>query len=511
MDPEFALSRTQLPLAFLYRHARETPERAALMQAGRQISYGELLQRVQVAAARLAAAGVQAEDRVVLLAGNSLDYPVAVYAVGYLGALIVPINFRLATGEIAYILQDCTPRVVLADEERVAAAQDAARDAGSQVLGLSAVTACDGPLPVVLPPAAPAADADQAIMYTSGTTGRPKGAVLTYGNVLAASQAMFETWNFVPGEDVILVVTPMFHIAAFNVLRGGLNAGVTLLVAPSMLFDADQTLDLIERERVTHTFMVPAQWQMMIDAQQQRARDLSSLKLYVYGAAPATRALLVALSQTFTSGEPRQAFGQTETTASGVSLAPQYALSKLGSVGLPDRRYSVRVVDGNMQDVPRGEVGEIVYRGPGVMSRYWNNEAATAEAFHGGWFHSGDLVRQDEDGFIYVVDRAKDMIISGGENIYSAELESVVASHPQVLDVAIVGRADEKWGEIPVAVVVPRDPADAPTLEEIRAFCDGKLARYKQPRALRVIEQFPRTGTGKIQKNLLRQQVSEDA
>ena len=511
MDPELALSRTQLPLASLYRHARETPERPALIQAERQICYGELLQRVQCTAARLAAAGVQAGDRVLLLAGNSLDYPVAVYAAGYLGALVVPVNFRLAAGEIAYILQDCTPRVVLTDGERAAVAREAARGTDSQVLDLAAVAALGGELPAVPPPAVPPADADQAIMYTSGTTGRPKGAVLTHGNVQAASQAMFEAWGFVPGEDVVLVVTPMFHIAAFNVLRGGLSAGVTLLVAPSMLFDPDQTLDLIERYRVTHTFMVPAQWQMMIDAQQKRARDLSSLKLYVYGAAPATHALLTALGRTFTSGQSRQAFGQTETTASGVSLAPQHALSKLGSVGLPDRHYSIRVVDASMQDVPRGEVGEIVYRGPGVMSRYWNNEAATAEAFHGGWFHSGDLVRQDEDGFIYVVDRAKDMIISGGENIYSAELEGVLASHPKVLDVAVVGREDEKWGEIPVAVVVPRDPADAPTLEEIRAFCDGKLARYKQPRALRVIEQFPRTGTGKIQKNLLRQQVSEDA
>ncbi|WP_101653343.1 AMP-binding protein [Brevibacterium ihuae] len=514
MDLEFELARTHLPIAGVYRHAHEMPERTALVAGDTVISYGELLERVQATAARLTAAGVGRGDRVALVAGNAAEFAVVPYAAYLIGAIIVPVNFRLAAGEIAYILDNCEPSVVVADAERAEVTRTA--------LGAPVVGRAGGPAPELIDlleitapadesltapdPVVCSIDDDQAIMYTSGTTGRPKGAVLTYSNFLATTMRSSASWQYVPGADAVLIASPMFHIAAFNVLTTNIANGATSVITPSTGFDAGHLLDVMAEHHVTRTFMVPAQWQLIVDEQRRNPRQVD-LRFYSWGAAPATEALLTAMGETFPEASSQAAFGQTETTACGVSLSHEDSLRKLGSVGLPDRNYSIRVVDPEMNDVPRGEVGEIVYRGPGVMSRFWNNEAATAEAFAGGWFHSGDLVRQDEEGFLYVVDRVKDMIISGGENIYCAELENVIAWHPKVAEVAVVGRADEKWGEVPVAMIVPRSDDDAPTLEEIREFCDGKLARYKLPKDIVVKDAFPRSGTGKIQKTVLRDEV----
>ncbi len=505
MDLEFELSRTHLPIASLYRHARQLGDRPAFVDADRTINYRQLLRRVQVAAARLAELGVGRGDRVALIAGNSVDYPVPVYAANYLGALIVPINFRLAAEEIAYILENCTPTVVVADEEYADVTRKANSGLDTTQLDLAELAA-DGQPHAIPDPVLCAPDDDRAIMYTSGTTGRPKGAVLSYSNFFTMTARMTASWGYEAGKDAVLIASPMFHIAAFNVMTSDIANAAASIITSSTGFDPGHLLDLMERHKVTQTFMVPAQWQLIVNEQRRQPRDLS-LKFYSWGASPATEALLTSLRETFANANSQAAFGQTETTAIGAALSHEDSLRKLGTVGLPDRNFSIRIVDADMNDVPQGEVGEIVYRGPGIMSRFWNNEAATREAFAGGWFHSGDLVRQDEEGFIYVVDRAKDMIISGGENIYSAELENVIAWHPKVAEVAVVGRPDEKWGEIPVAVIIPRDPQDPPTLEEIRAACEDKLARYKMPKAIVLRDVFPRSGTGKVQKIVLRQEI----
>ena len=505
MDLGLELSRTHLPIARVYRHAQQLPDTTALVEGDVELTFGELWERIQTAAARLADAGVSRGDRVAIVAGNSAAYPVLVYAVNYLGAIIVPVNFRLAAGEIGYILTNCEPNVVVADAERANTTQDAIAGVSVQFLDLDQVVA-PGSLEGVPAPIICDLSDDQAIMYTSGTTGRPKGAVLTYSNFHATVLRISNSWNVTPGRDGVLIASPMFHIAAFNVLLGSVaNAGKTV-ITPSTSFDPAHLLDVMEEHGVTRTFMVPAQWQLIAEEQRRKPRNVE-LGFYSWGAAPATESLLMMLRETFPDADSQAAFGQTETTASGVSLSHEDSLRKLGSVGLPDVNYSIRVVDSNMRDVPRGEVGEIVYRGPGVMDRFWNDPRATAEAFAGGWFHSGDLVRQDAEGFIYVVDRVKDMIISGGENIYCAELENTIAWHPKVAEVAVVGRPDEKWGEVPVAVIIPRDRNDVPTLEDIREFCDGKLARYKHPKDLILRESFPLSGTGKIRKTDLRQEV----
>lgn len=510
MNIAFELSRTHLPIASLMRHASELPERIALIDGGdggTRITFAELLSRVRSTASRLVAAGVERGSRVAVVAGNQAIYPIVAFATNYLGAIYVPVNFRLTAGEIAYILDNCEPTIVVADAERYEVIHSAIAMAQSDItLGdLDRLTE-PGSDEVIPEPVVSSATDDQAIIYTSGTTGRPKGAVLSYSNVLATTMRTSATGNFVPGQETALLASPMFHIAAFANLDANLANAATTVISPSQGFDAAFTLDEMEKHSVTRTYMVPSQWQLVVEEQRRAPRDIK-LKFYGWGASPATEAQLTALRETFPNAGSQATFGQTETAGAGVALSHDDSLRKLGSVGLPDRNFSIRVVDAEMNDVARGDVGEIVYRGPGVMSRYWNDPEATEAAFSGGWFHSGDLVRQDDEGFIYVVDRLKDMIISGGENIYCAELENVIAWHPKVADVAIIGRDDEKWGQIPVAALVPRSIDEPPTLEEIREFCDGKLARYKLPKAVLILDAFPRNTTGKVQKTTLRNEL----
>jgi fatty-acyl-CoA synthase len=345
-------------------------------------------------------------------------------------------------------------------------------------------------------------------MYTSGTTGRPKGAVLTHRNLLLHAFSQVAHLGAGPADRVAVPGAPLFHIAG---LAGGLPPlllGGTHVILRSGGFDPVATLDLIERERVSSIFLVPAMWAAVCAVPGIADRDLSSLRRISWGAAPASTTLLRTMIDTFPQAEVVTAFGQTECSPVTCLLRGEDSVRKIGSVGTPMLNVEIRVVDEAMRDVPQGEVGEIVYRGPMVMKEYWGKPEATAEAFAGGWFHSGDLVRQDEDGYFYVVDRKKDMIISGGENIYCAEVEDVLAGHPKVAEVALIGVPDSKYGEAPLAVVAPRDAADPPTSEELAAWCREKLARYKNPREYSIVGALPRNPSGKVLKTALRQEHS---
>jgi fatty-acyl-CoA synthase/long-chain acyl-CoA synthetase len=233
-------------------------------------------------------------------------------------------------------------------------------------------------------------------------------------------------------------------------------------------------------------------------------RDLSALRRAIWGAAPASTTLLRTMIDTFPQAQVVTAFGQTECSPVTCMLRGEDSIRKIGSIGTPMLNVEVRIVDDEMNDVARGEVGEIVYRGPTVMREYWNKPEETAEAFRGGWFHSGDLVRQDEDGYLFVVDRKKDMIISGGENIYCAEVENIVAAHPKVAEVALIGVADATYGEAPLAIIAARDPADPPNAQDIETFCRDHLAAYKRPRDVVIVEALPRDPSGKVLKTTLR-------
>jgi fatty-acyl-CoA synthase/long-chain acyl-CoA synthetase len=357
-------------------------------------------------------------------------------------------------------------------------------------------------------PAAPAWPAvpDEApafIMYTSGTTGRPKGAVLSHRNLTLHAYSNIVA-NGSRGYRVGLSGAPLFHIAGVSGFCINLAQGATTVLTPSGGFDPVAMVDLLERERVSSCFFVPAQWAAIVAVPGLADRDLSALRRCSWGAAPASTTLLRAMIDAFPQADIVTAFGQTECSPVTCLLRGEDALRKIGSIGLPIVNVEARIVDAEMNDVPRGAVGEIVYRGPLVMTGYWNQPEATAEAFRGGWFHSGDLVREDEDGYLFVVDRVKDMIISGGENIYCAEVENVLAAHPKIADVALIGVPDAKYGEAPLAVAVARDPDDPPTAADVEAFCRERLAAYKRPRDLVLVAALPRNPSGKVLKTRLR-------
>jgi fatty-acyl-CoA synthase len=493
------------------------PDATALRFLGRTTTWGELDQRVTALAGALSRRGVEFGDRVLILMLNRTEFIESFLAVNKLGAIAVPVNFRMTPPEIAFLVSDCQARVVITEAvlskvatavrgidamlTTVVVAGAATDDSPSQVIGYDDLVAESGdePKPVDIPNDSPA-----LIMYTSGTTGRPKGAVLTHNNI--AGQAMANLFTISPdiNNDVGFVGVPLFHIAGIGNMISGLLLGLPTVIYPLGAFDPGALLDVLEAEQVTSMFLVPAQWQAVCAEQRANPRKLQ-LRVLSWGAAPASDTLLHDMSETFPGTQIYAAFGQTEMSPVTCMLLAQDAIRKRGSVGKVIPTVAARVVDENMDDVPVGQVGEIVYRAPTLMAGYWNNPKATAEAFAGGWFHSGDLVRQDEEGYVWVVDRKKDMIISGGENIYCAEVENVLAGHPAIAEVAVIGRRDEKWGEVPVAIAARAPLSDSNLdLGDLDAFLTERLARYKHPKALEIVEALPRNPAGKVLKTELR-------
>ena len=500
----------------LARWARRTPDATAVRCGGSGLTYAELDDRVTRLARALADRGVGSGERIAVLALNGIEVWESYLAGVRLGAIVVPVNFRLVADEVAYVLADSGATALIVDDALApVAAKARERVPGVRtvlVIGEAAAGPASEPYEAALgavpaEPPAIAVDEDEPafIMYTSGTTGHPKGAVLTHRNLLMHAFSQIATLGVDPSsEKVGAPGAPMFHIAG---LAGGLPPlllGGVHVILRSGGFDPVATLDLIEQERINSIFLVPAMWAAVVAVPGIAERDLSCLTRISWGAAPASTALLRTMIDTFPQAEVTTAFGQTECSPVTCLLRGEDSVRKIGSVGTPMLNVEVRVVDDLMNDVPRGEVGEIVYRSPMVMKEYWHKPEATAEAFAGGWFHSGDLVREDEDGYFYVVDRKKDMIISGGENIYCAEVEDVLAGHPKVGEVALIGVPDATYGEAPLAIVSPRDPADPPTPDELSAWCRERLAGYKNPRQYAIGGPLPRNPSGKILKTELR-------
>ena len=347
-------------------------------------------------------------------------------------------------------------------------------------------------------------DAPALIMYTSGTTGLPKGAVLTHMNFVISGMSVAVPLRVEGASEVWLSGLPLFHIGGIDcIVPYVFVSGGTVLVLPSGHFSPAEALETMELAGVTGCFFVPAQWQAICEVEGMEERQLS-LKRIGFGAAPTLTPLIDRLAKRFPGVDYLNAFGQTETVGTTTLYSEQDAYFKMGSVGKPIPNVEVRIVDENMEDVKVGEVGEVVYRGPVVFAGYWQRPEETAEAFAGGWFHSGDLCYVDEDGYFYAVDRKKDMIISGGENIYSAEVESVLEAHPQVREVAVIGMPHPEWGETPQAVIVPTDPAEPPSLEAVSSWCRERLAPYKKPTSIRILDALPRNASGKVLKHQLR-------
>ncbi len=508
------LARRQNWVNQLERHALMQPGATALRFLGQTITWAELHRRVAVLADALSRRGVGFGDRVMILMLNRTEFVEAVLAANRIGAIAVPVNFRLTPAELAFLVEDCEARVMITESVLAAVAAAVrnvtpvlstiivAGDAGDDgLVGYEELINEPGEShePVDIPNDSPA-----LIMYTSGTTGRPKGAVLTHTNLTGQTMIGLYT-NGVDANDVGFIGVPLFHIAGIGSMLTGMLLGIPTVIHPLGAFDPGQLLDVLAAEKVTGIFLVPAQWQAVCAEQQANPRDVR-LRVMSWGAAPASDTLLRQMSETFPGTQILAAFGQTEMSPVTCMLLGDDAIRKRGSVGKVVPTVAARVVDEKMNDVAKGEVGEIVYRAPTLMSGYWNNPEATAEAFVGGWFHSGDLVRMDEEGYVWVVDRKKDMIISGGENIYCAEVENVLASHPAIVEVAVIGCAHEKWGEVPIAVaaVAADNPQNKLSLKDLDDFLTERLARYKHPKGLEIVDALPRNPAGKVLKTELR-------
>lgn len=494
---------------WLRRRAERSPDRAAIGGGENSWSYAALEDRVERLSAVLAEGGIKAGDRVAYLGFNHPMIAAALFAAARLGAAFVPLNFRLTARELEFVIGDAGVHTLLAGEEH-AAVVEAVRPSipcerilrvGSPVPGVEALEPLLAAASKVPSARSPEPDDVALLMYTSGTTGRPKGAILTHANLWANNLNWMLASDF-SSRDVGLNCAPMFHVGGLCVtVLPILFAGGQVVLQQQ--FDPAAFLRAIERHRVTVTFAVPA---MMLFASQHpdfTHADLSSLRLIVAGGAPVPEPLLRVYAE---RGIPvSHCYGMTESTSAVTFLETENAVRKLGSCGRPGMLSDVRLIDaaGRVLAEPRSK-GEICMRGPNVTKGYWNLPGATAESLDGdGWFRSGDVGYFDEDGFLYVCDRVKDMIISGGENVYPAEIESALYEHSAIAEVAVIGVPDERWGERVVAVVALK-PGTSLALEDLQSFARERLAGYKIPRELRFLDALPRNSNGKVVKMELR-------
>ncbi|MGP4007278.1 o-succinylbenzoate--CoA ligase [Streptomyces sp. 4N124] len=483
------------------RRARKTPHRTALIHGETTFTYAELYDRTTRLAHALRARGVRRGDRIAYLGPNHPSYLETLFAAGTLGAVFVPLNTRLAGPEIAYQLADSGAKALVYGPafQGLVAGLPGSTDVRAYVevgaeyeeaLASASQDPMDEPV---------GADDTCIIMYTSGTTGRPKGAMLTHGNL---------TWNAINvlvdtdliADERALVSAPLFHTAGLNMLTLPvlLKGGACVLVEA---FVPEATFDLIERHRITFMFGVPTMFDQIARHPRWPDADLSSLRILTCGGSPVSTPLIAAYQErglTFLQG-----YGMTEASPGTLFLDAEHAVSKAGSAGVPHFFSDVRVVRPDLAPVDVGETGEIVVRGPHVMPGYWGLPEETAGSFADGWFRSGDAARIDEDGYVFIVDRIKDMIISGGENIYPAEIEDLLLAHPDIVECAVIGVPDDKWGEVPRAVVVPREDVSVDP-DEILASLSGRLAKYKIPKSVVLVEELPRTASGKLLKSRVR-------
>ena len=497
--------------SWIGRRAAATPRLPAITFDGHTTSYGELLDRIDRLAAELAAGGVGRGDRVGYLGLNDPMFLITLFAAARIGAVFVPLNYRLTAAELGYILADAGVHTLLADARHAAMAGPVPTGSGvRRALALSAVPGWE-PLPDLLAnrgrlaaPVHPRSDEVAVIMYTSGTTGGPKGAMLTHGNLFWNNVNALLCFD-VSQDDVSLVAAPLFHIGGLNVTTlVTLQKGGQIVLMPA--FDPGQALKLIAEYRVTTMFGVPAMFLFMSQVPEFAAADLSSVRFLICGGAPVPETLISRYGQrgiAFVQG-----YGLTETAPLALVLRADEVSVKAGAAGHAVLPLSdVRLVDAENNPVAPGERGEICVRGPQVTAGYWHNREATDAVINaGGWFHTGDIGQADQDGYVYVVDRLKDMVITGGENVYPAEVEAVLYHHPAIAEVAVLGTPHEQWGEA-VTAVVALNPGAALTLEELSAFARDKLAGYKIAPRLEFVDALPRNPAGKVLKYQLLEQL----
>jgi fatty-acyl-CoA synthase len=498
----------------LEHHARSAPDQPIAIFKNETVTYGEMATRASALAAGLYERGVRAGDVVGLLSYNCPEFLETIFAASYLGAIAMPINWRLAAPELRYILEHSEARALVCDEALVDLANDATatmeRDLARVCITASATaTAPDGWTALadlrvesgVPTRAAAASDDVHRLMYTSGTTGRPKGVMLTHANLAWKNLAHIVEFGFT-SADLGLACGPLYHVGALDLTTTSLiAAGATTIIHRQ--FDARDVVDEIERSRVTTVWLAPAMVNAIMALPDIDERDLSSVRLVINGGEKMPIPLIERIQRTFTAAWFADAYGLTETVSGDTFLDRDSLVRKLGSVGRPCLHLELEIWDERGATVPAGETGEVVLRGPKVFKGYWRDPVATAAAFAGGWFHTGDIGVMDDDGYVFIVDRLKDMIVSGGENIASSEIERVLYEHESVVEAAVVGRPDERWGEVPIAYVV-LSPTATTTPDELIEHCRGQLAKFKTPKAVTLIAALPRNPSGKVLKRELR-------
>jgi fatty-acyl-CoA synthase len=494
---------------WIAHHAGRRPATLAVhdLQTNRKFTYADLDKRTNQLTAALAGMGIGKGDRIALLAPNCAEYFELQFACGRLGAIMLPLNWRLTVPELEYILGDSTPKLLIHDKAFAPQAAQLSKhrleidhDTSDSPYerALAKAPAASSPVPLTH-------DDIGMVMYTSGTTGHPKGAIITHGMVF---------WNcvnlgipaLITPETVQLVVLPLFHTGGLNCYANPvLHAGGTLLIMRA--FDPGQALDYLSDPAfgITHFFAVPAPYQFMMQHPKFADADLSRLRIAGVGGAPCALSIL----QTWTErGVPLvQGWGMTETSPAGTMLDAADAIRKLGSAGKAMMHTAIRIVDDEGNDVAPGGIGELLIKGPNITPGYWNKPDATKSSFTDGWLHTGDAARMDEEGFVYIVDRWKDMYISGGENVYPAEVENVLFQLPAVADAAIIGVPDERWGEVGKAIIV-RKPDQQLAEGDVIRHCLARLAKFKVPQSVVFVDLLPRNATGKVLKRELRAQFT---
>ena len=498
--------------SILTKRAHMNPDNEALfdVSAGRRFNYAELNDRTNQVVNALAPS-VKKGDRVALLMMNSHEFISAFFAIAKLGAVVVPLNWRLVPDELEFILKDSGSTVLFYGEEFLPSVGELHSRGDKTDIKLWIHTGSDAtkppfakgfnelvdPAPLTEPEITAFDDDMLYIMYTSGTTGLPKGVMHTHSTQMEALVTLNATSDFCIG-DRYLNPMPLFHVGALTPAIVGAYRGLAHILMRA--FDPVKVWELVRDEKINNALLVPAMLGACRMVYDPATHDHSTLRWFLSGAAPVPKALIEAYAEM--GIEIHQVYGLTETCGPACLTTPEDALRKAGSTGKAFFHTDVKLVrpDGSECDVD--EPGEVLIRGGHIMTGYWNRPDATAEAIRDGWFYSGDVATRDSEGFIWIQDRLKDMIISGGENIYPAELENVILGNPGVADVAVIGVPSEKWGETPLAVVVKKDPA----LDEatVLAHCEGKLARFKMPTAVRFVDVIPRNASGKALKRDLR-------
>ena len=492
---------------WIERNAHWAPDRTAIRFEGEDLGYARFAREIDATARTLASLGVREGSVVAYLGLNSPLVLKLLFACAQLGSLISPISWRLAATEWSRILEDCAPQVLVAEPPFVAALRTIAPARCANCLATmseapagelppgwtawSAVPPADGPLPPELRAGRP--DAPIILCYTSGTTGTAKGVVLTQ-DAVECNAANSVHMHDLTSQDRILTTLPMFHVGGLNIQTlPALHAGATVILHPR--FAAEEALETIARERITLTVLVPAQINAILDRPDWDPAKFASLRMITTGSTIVSEAFAARINAL---GIPlAQVYGATETAPIAAYQRREDAAARPGSAGAPAVHCEIRIVDDAGAEVPPGVDGEILVRGRNVMCGYWNQPAQTAAAFRDGWFCSGDVGHLDEDGFLYVVSRKKDMIITGGENVYPEEVEALLLDEPSVIEACVVGKPDERFGEMVVAAVVLRDGAQL-TIESVKILLEARLARYKHPRELHLLPQMPRNALGKL-------------